>query len=217
MIAARALLVLFGFVAALATAIVLVMATISQMQWQYPPENVEYAPVRPAPLPPANRAPTPADVGEIDQTELQGAPQQQYRPTLAPTYQAPQTTYTPSVPVGPPADVRPRPAPKVDPPAPVAAEPRPARPPRAAPEPPPPSKNAGGFRRVGAKTFKQQEDGFFVDTTYHPDAGMKVVELVAGSPEYARLLQEHADFAPYFRLSDRLVVVLDGAVYRIVP
>src|SRR6185369_14175484 len=155
MIAARALLILFGFVAALATAILLVMATISQMQWQYPPENVEYGPVRQTPLPPANRPPTPADVGEIDQNELQAAPQQQYRPTLAPTYQAPQT-YTPSVPIAPAPDVRPRSMPKAAAPqadAPVATEPRPARPPRAAPAPPPATKSAGGFRRVGAKIF----------------------------------------------------------------
>ena len=83
----------------------------------------------------------------------------------------------------------------------------------AAPEPARP----GGYRRVAGKTFKQQADGFLVDVLYRPDANLRVVEVTAGGPEYARLLEEHKDLAQFFRLSDRLVVVLDDVVYRVVP
>ena len=219
--AARAFLLAFGFVAALVAVAFLVQATRSQMKWQVAP-NVTYLPARPAPLPPSNRAPTPADVGDIDESVGANTGMPQLRPGLAPGYQAAPVepsytpsfapTYTPSSPLTPRPEVRPRPAPRTEAPAP---RPAPA-PPRASAGAPEPAK-AGGYRRVAGKTFKQQEDGFLVDTSYRADAGLTVVEVKAGGPEYARLLEEHRALAQFFRLSDRLVVVLDGVVYRVVP
>ncbi len=216
-LAVRALLLAFAFIAALATIAVLIVATMSQMQWQDVPENLEYPRPRTTPLPASNRAVTPADVGDIDELP---APQQQYRPTVVPgaSNVQPYTpsygpSFTPSVPVTPQREPRPRPAPTSEAPAPEAAPP----PPRASAAAPPARLAAGGFRRVAGKTFKQEEDGFLVDTSYDAAAGLQIVEVAAGSPECARLLDTHKNLAPYFRLSDRLLVVVDGVAYRVVP
>lgn len=223
-IAGRALLLAFGFFASLASVVVLVMATLSQMQWQKAPEGLheKYLPARATPVPPANRNPSPSDVGEVDPNatfDAGAAAQPSYRPTLTPgfgatgeTSQQFTPTYAPSfTPSASPVTApRPETAPS---PAPVAAPPAP----RAASHPPTPAPKGGGFRRVAGKTFKQQDDGFFVDTSYRDGLNLPVVQVTAGSPEYASLLAQHRELAQFFRLSDRLVLVSGDVVYRVVP
>jgi hypothetical protein len=218
----RAGLFVFGFLVTIAVVTLLTMAARSQLRFQYPPEDLRYAPARPVP-PVQNRAPRPSDISDFEEEDVPNAAAPAYTPSISPGY-APgyAPSYAPSY--APPAaagsEPRPAPAPQpaprepaadaVEPPRPTAPTPRP----KAAPAPAP---KAGGFRRVGGKTFKQAEDGFFVDTAYRADSKLQVVEVKAGSPEYTRLVELHRELAPYFRLADRLVVVFDGVVYRVVP
>ncbi len=227
-IAGRALLVVFGFFAALAAIALLVMATISQMQWQKPPADLhdKYLPARPTAVPPANRQPTPADVGEVDPAGI-GAPQgtqPQFRPGYSPGFQpppavdqgegAPTPSYTTVTP--PRAPARPGAAKAGEPSASVERTATPA--PRGHDAPAAlPAPAARDYRRVAGKTFKQRDDGFLVDTEFRSDAGLPVVEVKAGSPEYTRLLDEHKDLAQYFRLSDRLILLASSVCYRVVP
>ena len=88
---------------------------------------------------------------------------------------------------------------------------------RVAAETPRPAAPGPAFRRVGQKTFKRDAEGFYVDTAFRADAKLPVVEVTAGSKEYVALLDSVKDLAQYFRLSDRLVVVLGETVYRVVP
>ena len=215
----RALLFIFAFVATIGTITLLAWTASSQLRFQRPPEDLRYAPPRPAPAPERNRAPRPSDVSDFDEEDVPvdtGRPAPSYSPSLAPSYMP---TYAP-----PPAAPDSRPAPSLPPAprtnpeaAPEAEAPRPpAAPVQARPAPAPAPKPAG-YKRVAGKTFKQNADGFFVDTTYRPEANLQVVEVKAGSPEYTRLLDTRRELAQFFRLADRLVVVLDDVVYRVVP
>ena len=90
-LAGRALLLVFGFFACLAAIILVALAARSQMVWQKAPLDIheKYLPARTQTVPPANRPPTPSDVGDIDPSAV-GAPsgQQQpgYRPSFAPGF-----------------------------------------------------------------------------------------------------------------------------------
>lgn len=212
----RAVVFLFAFVATIGTLTFLVAAARSQLTFQYPPKDLRYAPPRPAPPPEKNRAPRPSDISDFDDDEVPalGAGVPSYSPSQAPSYM-PSYTPPPAAPDGQPAPAAPpaprptsRVAPETEATAPTAPPHR-AKPART-PKP-------GGYRRVAGKTFKQGEDGVFVDTTYRAEAGLRVVEVKAGSPEYTRLLDERRELTQFFRLADRLVVVLDDVVYRVVP
>jgi hypothetical protein len=102
----------------------------------------------------------------------------------------------------------PSPAPVVAPP--VEATPLPA-PLAVAPE----VKRGGGERTIGGKTFRLVA-GEWIDSAYDATAGLAIVE--ATGPEARRqLLTEHPALAPYLALGDRMLVVLDGTVYRLTP
>lgn len=73
------------------------------------------------------------------------------------------------------------------------------------------------LRRMAGKTFRREPDGSWVDMAYQADAGLPVVEVLAGSGEYQRLLGQNAALARYFRLSDQIAVVVDGTLYRVHP
>jgi Ca-activated chloride channel family protein len=66
---------------------------------------------------------------------------------------------------------------------------------------------------VGEKTF-YLSDGRWVDSRYDGKAETKKIK--AFSEDYFRLLREHKEFAKYFALGARVVVVADGQAYETV-
>lgn len=216
---------LFGaFLVVVVAGALLVLAARSQMRLQPPPTDLTYAPARSSASPSnrqSQRSSTTETGDELDTNPASGS--------INPATGVPDLA-VPGYPAAPaytdPSYMRPMPRPEVHPlPAapsatpltqPVPAPPRTASAPNHPPSPPEPASSAR-FRRVGDKTFASNPDGFLVDTSYVATANLPVVEVVAGSAEYARVLEEHRDLAQFFRLSDRLIVVSDGAVYRVVP
>jgi hypothetical protein len=73
----------------------------------------------------------------------------------------------------------------------------------------------GGTKRVAGKTFRLL-DGAWVDASFDRTAALPMIE-VAGAAERERVLGRIPRLAPYAALGDRVVVVLDGTVYRFRP
>jgi len=69
-------------------------------------------------------------------------------------------------------------------------------------------------RRSGGKTFYLRDD-VWTDAEFKADAGLPETVLTFGSDEYFAVLKQKPALAPYFSLGERVVVVLDGRVYRI--
>jgi Ca-activated chloride channel family protein len=75
----------------------------------------------------------------------------------------------------------------------------------------PPSK---AVRRVEAKTF-YLVDGVWTDSEFKAEAKLPETAVVFGSDEYFALVKQNEKLASYFALGERVVVVLDGRVYRV--
>ncbi len=73
----------------------------------------------------------------------------------------------------------------------------------------------GTVRTVEDKTFRWTEDDRWVDTSWDGKAAAKRVE--AWSDDYFALLARSDRVARYLSVGDRLVVVLDGTAYEVVP
>lgn len=73
----------------------------------------------------------------------------------------------------------------------------------------------GGDRTIAGKTFHLVA-GEWVDRTFDPIAGLPIVD-VSGPEARATLLAERPGLAPYLGLGNRVLVVLDGTVYRFGP
>ena len=71
------------------------------------------------------------------------------------------------------------------------------------------------IKQVGTRTFVLR-NGVWTDTLFNPDT-MRPVGLRFGSDSYYRLLSEHPEWGRYLAVGDTMVVLLDGAVYRIGP
>lgn len=71
------------------------------------------------------------------------------------------------------------------------------------------------LQTVKDKTFVLQGE-FWTDTTYEPDT-MQPVEVVFLSDAYFDLLEQFPDASDYLAIADRVIVVLDGTAYRIMP
>jgi Ca-activated chloride channel family protein len=69
-------------------------------------------------------------------------------------------------------------------------------------------------RRVTGKTF-YLIDGVWTDSEFKAESNLPETVLVFGSDEYFALLKQNTKLGPYFSLSERVVVVLDGRVYRV--
>ena len=110
----------------------------------------------------------------------------------------------------------PAPQPTISRPSPVAAAVA-EFPPAASLTAPPPTdrRRGGGERKMGDKTFRLVA-GEWVDAAYTPAEALPVVEA-AGPEERRRLVDEHPALAPYLTSGDRILVVLDGTVYRVRP
>jgi len=69
-------------------------------------------------------------------------------------------------------------------------------------------------RHVTGKTFYLRE-GVWTDSEFKADSHLPETVLVFGGDEYFALLKQNAKLGPYFSLGQRVVVVLDGRVYRV--
>jgi hypothetical protein len=73
------------------------------------------------------------------------------------------------------------------------------------------SKTRGADRRIGGKTFRL-EAGTWVDTAYDSKKFLPVVDISAA--ERADRLRDIPSLRPYAALGPRVIVVIDGKVYR---
>lgn len=69
-------------------------------------------------------------------------------------------------------------------------------------------------KRMAGKTFYLRDD-VWTDSEFKPDAGLPVTNLTFGSDEYFALLKQKPKLAEYFSLGEKVVVVLEGRVYRV--
>ena len=69
-------------------------------------------------------------------------------------------------------------------------------------------------KRVAGKTFYLIE-GVWTDSEFKAETGLPETVLVFGSEEYFALLNKNSKLGSYFSLGERVVVVLDGRVYRV--
>ena len=81
--------------------------------------------------------------------------------------------------------------------------------------PPAPMPSAGPIQTVGDKTFLYR-DGVWIDTTFEPDT-MTPQEVAFLSDAYFELLEAQPDLARYFALGERVIVVLEGVAYAVIP
>jgi Ca-activated chloride channel homolog len=69
-------------------------------------------------------------------------------------------------------------------------------------------------RRVADKTF-YLIDGVWTDSEFKAESKLPETVLVFGSDEYFALLKQNTKLGSYFALGERVVVVVDGRVYRV--
>jgi Ca-activated chloride channel family protein len=69
-------------------------------------------------------------------------------------------------------------------------------------------------KRAAGKTF-YLIDGVWTDSEYKADSRLPETVLVFGSDEYFALLNQHPKLGSYFSLGERVIVVLDGRVYKV--
>ena len=67
---------------------------------------------------------------------------------------------------------------------------------------------------VGAKNFYNQ-NGIWQDADYQPERKLPEIRVKFGSEEFYALLKKEKSLAQYFALGERVVVVLNGNVYRV--
>ncbi len=75
-------------------------------------------------------------------------------------------------------------------------------------------KRKDAVRRVESKTF-YLIDGVWTDSEFKTDSRLPETVLVFASDEYFALLKQNPKLGSYFSLGERVVVVLDGRVYRV--
>ena len=69
-------------------------------------------------------------------------------------------------------------------------------------------------KRVAGKTF-YLIDNVWTDSEFKAETRLPETVLVFGSDEYFALLKQHPKLANYFSLGERVIVVLEGRVYRV--
>ena len=71
-----------------------------------------------------------------------------------------------------------------------------------------------GLRRVAGKTF-YLVDGLWTDSEFKAESKLPETVVVFGTDEYFALLKQNEKLASYFSLGERVLVVLEGRVYRV--
>jgi len=74
---------------------------------------------------------------------------------------------------------------------------------------------ASAVRRMAEKTFYLR-DGVWVDSELKPESNLPETTLTFGSDAYFELLKQRPKLAQYFSLAERVVVVFEGRVYRVI-
>jgi len=69
-------------------------------------------------------------------------------------------------------------------------------------------------KRAGGKTFYLR-DGVWTDSEFKSDSTLPVTTVTFGSDEYFALLKQKPVLSQFFALGERLVVVVDGRIYRV--
>jgi Ca-activated chloride channel homolog len=69
-------------------------------------------------------------------------------------------------------------------------------------------------KRVAGKTF-YLIDGVWTDSEFKAETRLPETVLVFGSDEYFALLKQNTKLASYFSLGERVIVVLEGRIYRV--
>src|ERR1041384_7694206 len=69
-------------------------------------------------------------------------------------------------------------------------------------------------KRVEGKTFYLIE-GVWTDSEFKPETRLPETMLVFGSDEYFELLKKNPKLGSYFSLGERVIVILDGHVYKV--
>jgi hypothetical protein len=69
-------------------------------------------------------------------------------------------------------------------------------------------------RRVAGKTFYLIDD-VWTDSEFKAESKLPETVLVFGSDEYFAVLKQNSKLGSYFSLGERVVVVLEGRVYRV--
>jgi Ca-activated chloride channel family protein len=69
-------------------------------------------------------------------------------------------------------------------------------------------------KRVESKTF-YLIDGVWTDSEFKAESQLPETVLVFGSDEYFALLKQNPKLGSYFSLGERVVVVIEGHVYRV--
>ncbi|CAN5846778.1 VIT domain-containing protein [soil metagenome] len=73
---------------------------------------------------------------------------------------------------------------------------------------------SSAVRTVGGKTFYLRED-VWTDAEFKPEARLPETTMKFGSDDYFALLKQKPRLADFFALGERIVVVFEGRVYRI--
>lgn len=223
----------FALVALLVTVVLLFLSARAQMQFQVSPTDIKYGPVQR--IPAASQDSRASGNAEEEDDDSDSAPTQPggygagiipgipgitggplfptspQAPAYTPAPAAPARTEPPKAGQSAPVKV----APETAPTSPGPAEPNTR--PRSSVRSEGPPADTGRIRRVGGKSFKRDGTGTLVDTAYNSNAGLEIVTVVAGSDAYVTLLEARQDLRQFFRLDDRLIVVVDNIVYRVVP
>ena len=69
-------------------------------------------------------------------------------------------------------------------------------------------------KRMAGKTF-YLKDGVWTDSEFKAESKLPETVLVFGSDEYFAVLKQNTKLGSYFSLGERVVVVVDGRVYRV--
>ncbi len=71
------------------------------------------------------------------------------------------------------------------------------------------------IQTAGGKTFLLQ-NGIWTDTTFQPDV-MQTIKVAFLSDAYFVLLDQKPELGSYFALGDRVIVVIEGVAYEVIP
>ena len=73
---------------------------------------------------------------------------------------------------------------------------------------------SSAIKTAGGKTFYLRE-GVWTDTEFKPGASLPETAVKFSSDEYFALLKQKPQLATFFSLGERVIVILDGRIYRV--
>jgi Ca-activated chloride channel family protein len=73
---------------------------------------------------------------------------------------------------------------------------------------------SAAIKNAGGKTFYLRE-GVWTDSEFKPDANMPETVVIFGSDDYFALLKQKPQLSTFFSLGERVIVILDGRIYRV--